>query len=37
MKRGASKFILRPLCPPARMLDQLAIVAETIVPEYHAR
>ena len=37
VKGGVSKFILRPLCPPARMLEQLAIVAERIVPEYHAR
>jgi probable F420-dependent oxidoreductase len=37
VKGGVSKFILRPLCPPARMLEQLAIVAEQIVPEYHAR
>jgi probable F420-dependent oxidoreductase len=37
VKGGVSKFILRPLCPPARMLEQLAIVAEKIVPEYHAR
>jgi probable F420-dependent oxidoreductase len=37
VKGGVSKFILRPLCPPARMLEQLAVVAEKIVPEYHAR
>jgi probable F420-dependent oxidoreductase len=37
VKGGVSKFILRPLCPPARMLEQLAIVAEKIVPDYHAR
>ena len=37
VKGGVSKFILRPLCPPARMLEQLAIVAEKIVPEYHSR
>jgi hypothetical protein len=37
VKGGASKFILRPLCPPAAMLDQLAIVAEQVAPEYHRR
>ncbi len=37
VKGGGSKFILRPLCPPGRMLEQLAIVAEQVVPEYHAR
>jgi probable F420-dependent oxidoreductase len=37
VKGGASKFILRPLCPPAMMLDQLARVAEEVVPEYHRR
>jgi probable F420-dependent oxidoreductase len=37
VKGGASKFILRPLCPPARMLEQLAILAERVAPEYHSR
>ncbi len=37
VKGGGSKFILRPLCPPARMLEQLAIAAERVVPEYHSR
>ena len=37
VKGGGSKFILRPLCPPAVMLEQLAHVAEEIVPEYHRR
>jgi probable F420-dependent oxidoreductase len=37
VKGGASKFILRPLCPPARMLEQLALVAERVVPLYHSR
>jgi alkanesulfonate monooxygenase SsuD/methylene tetrahydromethanopterin reductase-like flavin-dependent oxidoreductase (luciferase family) len=34
---GASKFIVRPLCPPDRMLDQLAQLAEDVVPGVHAR
>jgi len=37
VKGGGSKFILRPLCPSDRMLDQLAIVAERVAPEYHSR
>jgi len=37
VKAGASKFILRPLCPPDRMLDQLAGMAERVCPEYHRR
>jgi probable F420-dependent oxidoreductase len=37
VKGGASKFILRPLCPPDRMLEQLAAVAEHVCPEYHRR
>ena len=37
VKGGASKFILRPLCPPARMIEQLAILAEDVAPEYHRR
>jgi probable F420-dependent oxidoreductase len=34
---GASKFILRPMCPPGRMLDQLARLAEDVVPAFHSR
>lgn len=37
VKAGASKFILRPLCPPDRMLDQLALVGEQVCPEFHRR
>jgi alkanesulfonate monooxygenase SsuD/methylene tetrahydromethanopterin reductase-like flavin-dependent oxidoreductase (luciferase family) len=37
VKGGASKFILRPLCPPDRMLEQLAHVGEHVCPEYHRR
>jgi probable F420-dependent oxidoreductase len=36
-KGGGSKFILRPLCPPERMLEQLALAAEHVIPEYHRR
>lgn len=34
---GASKFILRPMCPPAQMLDQLAHLAEDVIPAFHSR
>lgn len=37
VKGGASKFILRPLCPPDRMLEQLAPITEQVCPEYHRR
>ena len=35
VKAGASKFILRPLCPPERMLEHLGLVADHVCPEYH--
>jgi probable F420-dependent oxidoreductase len=34
---GASKFILRPMCPPERVLEQLAQLAEAVVPVFHGR
>ncbi|MFQ5521162.1 MAG: LLM class flavin-dependent oxidoreductase [Candidatus Methylomirabilia bacterium] len=34
---GGSKFILRPLCPPESMLEQLARLAEEVIPSFHAR
>jgi len=34
---GASKFILRPMCEPDRMLDQLARLSDEIVPAFHRR
>lgn len=37
VKAGASKFILRPLGPSPRMIEQLALVAEHVCPEYHRR
>jgi probable F420-dependent oxidoreductase len=37
VKAGASKFILRPLCPADRVLDRLAQVAEEVAPEFHRR
>ncbi len=34
---GASKFILRPMCSPEEMLDQLARLAAEVVTDFHAR
>jgi probable F420-dependent oxidoreductase len=34
---GASKFILRPMCPADAMLDQLARLASDVVTDFHAR
>jgi probable F420-dependent oxidoreductase len=34
---GASKFILRPMVPPERVLDQLAQLGEEVVPAFHRR
>jgi probable F420-dependent oxidoreductase len=35
--RGASKFIVRPMCPPERMLDQLAQLNDAVIPRFHRR
>jgi probable F420-dependent oxidoreductase len=37
VKGGGSKFIARPMCPPDRMLDQLAHLAADVVPIFHGR
>jgi probable F420-dependent oxidoreductase len=37
MAAGGSKFIVRPMCPPDHMLDQLARLAGDVVPSVHAR
>jgi probable F420-dependent oxidoreductase len=34
---GGSKFILRPMCPPERMLDQIDQLAIEVVPGFHRR
>jgi probable F420-dependent oxidoreductase len=36
-KAGASKFIVRPMCASERMLEQLARLADEVVPEFHRR
>ena len=37
VRGGASKFILRPMVPADQMLDQLARLADEVVPSFHAR
>lgn len=32
---GGSKFVLRPMCPPDRMLDQLDWLARDVVADFH--
>jgi hypothetical protein len=34
---GGSKFILRPMAPPERALDQIAELATDVVPAFHRR
>jgi alkanesulfonate monooxygenase SsuD/methylene tetrahydromethanopterin reductase-like flavin-dependent oxidoreductase (luciferase family) len=37
VKGGGSKFVLRPMCPPERMLEQLERLAAEVIPAVHAR
>jgi probable F420-dependent oxidoreductase len=37
VRGGASKFIVRPMVPLERMLDQLARLADEVVPLFHSR
>lgn len=37
VRGGGSKFILRPMCPPEMLLDQLARLATDVVPAFHSR
>lgn len=34
---GGSKFVLRPMCPPERMLEQLEWLAADVVADFHRR
>ena len=34
---GGSKFILRPMCPPGQMIEQLQRLAEEVIPSFHRR
>ena len=35
IEAGATKFVLRPACPPDQTLDQLKLLASEVVPHYH--
>jgi probable F420-dependent oxidoreductase len=35
--RGGSKFIVRPMCPPDQMLEQLARLNDEVIPVLHRR
>jgi probable F420-dependent oxidoreductase len=35
--RGGSKFIVRPMCPPERMLEQLAWLSDEVIALFHRR
>ena len=37
VRGGGSKFVLRPMCEPARMLEQIARLAAEVVPLVHRR
>lgn len=37
VRAGGSKFIARPMCPPERMLEQLAQLDADVVPAFHGR
>ncbi|HLE43225.1 MAG TPA: hypothetical protein VJB36_04355 [Methylomirabilota bacterium] len=37
VRGGGTKFVLRPLAPPEAALDQVAELAEAVVPAFHAR
>ncbi len=32
---GATKFVMRPTCPPDRMFEQLSLLTNRIIPNYH--
>ena len=32
---GATKFVIRPTCPPDKMSEQLSLLTEHIIPHYH--
>ncbi len=34
LEAGASKFVLRPACPPDRLLDQLDVLARNVAPRF---
>ena len=37
VRGGGSKFVLRPMCPPDRVVEQVARLAAEVIPDFHAR
>lgn len=37
VRGGGSKFVLRPMCPPDRVVEQVERLAAEVVPGFHAR
>lgn len=37
VEAGGSKFVLRPMCPPDRMMEQLARLADEVIPDFQRR
>lgn len=37
VRGGGSKFVLRPMCPPDRVVEQVARLAAEVIPGFHAR
>jgi probable F420-dependent oxidoreductase len=37
VEAGGSKFVLRPMCPPERMMEQLARLADEVIPDFQRR
>jgi probable F420-dependent oxidoreductase len=37
VRGGGSKFVLRPMCPPEQVVEQVARLAADVVPDFHAR
>ena len=34
---GGSKFVLRPMCPPEQMMEQLAVSRADVIPDFQRR
>ncbi len=35
LEAGATKFVMRPMCPPSEALQQLRLFGEEVLPKYH--
>ena len=36
LEAGASKFVVRPMCPPGQAIEQLALFGREVLPHFHA-